>query len=108
MARAPLRTPGKAATAEEITTTTKTEVTSTSTASTPVQQVNQSEQDLEPQVDQPKTSPAEHSDRIDQILQNQIRIESKLDQLLKAGGIEAAKKQRWVEGKHGLELREVK
>jgi len=43
MARAPIRTPGKTVVEEETTTTTKTEVTST--ASTPVQEVNQSEQE---------------------------------------------------------------
>lgn len=41
------------------------------------------------------------------ILDNQKRIESKLDQLLKAGGIEAKKKTRWVQGKHGLEQKEI-
>ncbi len=30
-----------------------------------------------------------------------------LDQLLKAGGIEAPKKKRWVQGTKGLELKEV-
>ncbi len=41
------------------------------------------------------------------ILDNQARIEAKLDQLLQAGGIEAPKKKRWVQGKKGLELKEV-
>lgn len=41
------------------------------------------------------------------ILDNQARIEAKLDQLLKAGGIEAPKKKRWVQGTKGLELKEV-
>ena len=41
------------------------------------------------------------------MLDNQTRIEAKLDQLLKAGGIEAPKKKRWVQGKKGLELKEV-
>lgn len=45
--------------------------------------------------------------RIDQILQNQARIEKKLDQLLKSGGIEVKKKQRWSQGKHGLELKDI-
>lgn len=101
MARAPVRTPGKAATAEE-TQEIQPEL-DTGVGSEPVQQVNQSEQD--------QTDPApkeQRTDQLDQILQNQIRIEYKLDQLLKSGGIEAPKKQRWVEGKHGLELREVK
>ena len=44
--------------------------------------------------------------RIDQILQNQARIEKKLDQLLKAGGVEVKKKQRWHQGKNGLELKD--
>lgn len=41
------------------------------------------------------------------ILDNQARIEAKLDQLLQAGGIEAPKKKRWVQGTKGLELKEV-
>lgn len=45
--------------------------------------------------------------RIDQILEGQKRIEKKLDALLKAGKVEAPKKQRWVQGKHGLELKEA-
>lgn len=45
--------------------------------------------------------------RLDLILDNQKRIENKIDQLLKAGGIEAPKKKRWVQGKHGLEHKEV-
>lgn len=45
--------------------------------------------------------------RIEQILQNQARIEKKLDQLLKAGGVEVKKKQRWSQGKHGLELKDI-
>ena len=43
MARAPVRTPGKAVVEETTTTTTETEVTSA--ASEPVQEVNQSEQE---------------------------------------------------------------
>lgn len=46
-------------------------------------------------------------DRLDQILEGQKRIEKKLDALLKAGKVEAPKKQRWVQGKHGLELKEA-
>jgi hypothetical protein len=45
--------------------------------------------------------------RIDQILVNQARIEKKLDQLLKSGGIEVKKKQRWSQGKNGLELKDA-
>lgn len=45
--------------------------------------------------------------RIDQILVNQARIEKKLDQLLKSGGIEVKKKQRWSQGKNGLELKDI-
>jgi hypothetical protein len=45
--------------------------------------------------------------RLDLILENQKRIENKLDQLLKAGGIETPKKKRWVQGKNGLEHKEV-
>ncbi|WP_151775915.1 hypothetical protein [Acinetobacter colistiniresistens] len=41
------------------------------------------------------------------ILEGQKRIENKLDQLLAAGGIEVAKKMRWVQGKNGHELKEV-
>lgn len=44
---------------------------------------------------------------IDQILQNQARIEKKIDQLLKAGGVEVKKKQRWHQGKNGLELKDA-
>lgn len=50
--------------------------------------------------------PVEDS-RIDQILVNQARIEKKLDQLLKSGGIEVKKKQRWSQGKNGLELKDI-
>lgn len=46
-------------------------------------------------------------ERLDQVLENQKRIEGKLDQLLKAGGIEAPKKKRWVQGKNGYEQKEV-
>ena len=42
------------------------------------------------------------------ILEGQIRIENKLDQLLKAGGVDTPKKMRWVQGKHGLEYKESK
>lgn len=45
--------------------------------------------------------------RMDQILVNQARIEKKLDQLLKSGGIEVKKKQRWSQGKNGLELKDI-
>ena len=44
--------------------------------------------------------------RLDLILDNQKRIENKIDQLLKAGGIETPKKKRWVQGKNGLEHKE--
>lgn len=44
---------------------------------------------------------------LEQVLENQKRIEGKLDQLLKAGGIEAPKKKRWVQGKNGYEQKEV-
>ncbi|WP_244783158.1 hypothetical protein [Acinetobacter sp. F-1] len=50
--------------------------------------------------------PVEDS-RIGQILVNQARIEKKLDQLLKSGGIEVKKKQRWSQGKYGLELKDI-
>lgn len=46
-------------------------------------------------------------DRLDQILEGQKRIEKKLDALLKAGKVEAPKKLRWQQGKHGLELKEA-
>jgi hypothetical protein len=45
--------------------------------------------------------------RLDLILENQKRIENKIDHLLKAGGIETPKKKRWVQGKNGLEHKEV-
>jgi hypothetical protein len=43
----------------------------------------------------------------EKILDGQKRIENKLDQLLSAGGIEAPKKLRWVQGKNGHELKEA-
>jgi len=46
-------------------------------------------------------------ERFDQILEGQKRIEKKLDALLKAGKVEAPKKLRWQQGKHGLELKEA-
>lgn len=46
-------------------------------------------------------------ERLDRILESQKRIEKKLDALLKAGGIEAPKKKRWVQGKNGYEQKEV-
>lgn len=46
-------------------------------------------------------------ERLDRILEGQKRIEKKLDALLKAGGIEAPKKKRWVQGKNGYEQKEV-
>lgn len=46
-------------------------------------------------------------ERLDQILEGQKRIEKKLDALLKAGKVEAPKKLRWQQGKHGLELKEA-
>lgn len=45
--------------------------------------------------------------QLDQIIESQKRIEKKLDQLLKAGGIEAPKHKRWVQGKNGLEHKEI-
>ena len=50
---------------------------------------------------------AERAEQLDQILENQKRIEKKLDQLLEAGGIEAPKQKRWVQGKNGLEHKEI-
>lgn len=46
-------------------------------------------------------------ERLEQILANQARIEKKLDALMKAGKIEAPKKQRWSQGKNGLELKDI-
>lgn len=46
-------------------------------------------------------------ERLEQILEGQKRIEKKLDALLKAGKVEAPKKLRWQQGKHGLELKEA-
>lgn len=45
--------------------------------------------------------------RIDEILEGQKRLEKKLDQLLKASGLELKKKTRWVQGKNGLEQKEI-
>ena len=50
---------------------------------------------------------AERAEQLDQILENQKRIEKKLDQLLKAGGIEAPKQKRFVLGKNGYEEKEI-
>lgn len=50
---------------------------------------------------------AEHVDQIEQVLENQKRIERKLDQLLKAGGVEAPKKKRFVLGESGYEEKEI-
>ena len=50
---------------------------------------------------------AERTEQLDQILENQKRIEKKLDQLLKAGGIEAPKQKRFVLGKNGYEEKEI-
>lgn len=46
-------------------------------------------------------------ERLDQILEGQKRIEKKLDALLKAGKVEAPSKKRWVQGKHGLEHKDI-
>ena len=46
-------------------------------------------------------------ERLDQILEGQKRIEKKLDALMKAGKIEAPSKKRWVQGKHGLEHKDI-
>lgn len=45
--------------------------------------------------------------RLGEILEGQKRIENKIDQLLKAGGIEAPKRMAWKQGKHGMELKET-
>lgn len=45
--------------------------------------------------------------QLDQIIESQKRIEKKLDQLLKAGGIEAPKQKRFVLGKNGYEEKEI-
>lgn len=50
--------------------------------------------------------PVENS-RIDEIFEGQKRIENKIDQLLKAGGIEAPKRMAWKQGKNGMELKEI-
>lgn len=44
-----------------------------------------------------------------QILNNQARIEKKINSLIEAGGVEALvpKKQKWVQGKHGMELQDI-
>lgn len=44
---------------------------------------------------------------LSEILETQKRIETKLDQLLVAGGIEAPKKKRWVQGENSLEHKEI-
>ena len=45
--------------------------------------------------------------QLDEINQAQKSIENKLDQLLATGGIKHQPKKRWVQGKHGLEYKEV-
>ncbi len=46
-------------------------------------------------------------ERLDQIIESQKRIEKKLDQLLKAGGIEAPKQKRFMLGTNGYEEKEI-
>ncbi|RZG74825.1 hypothetical protein [Acinetobacter sp. WCHAc060025] len=62
-----------------------------------VQQSNQSDSLPEPQV----------TIDLSEIIESQKRIESKIDQLLKAGGIEVPKKKVWRQGKHGMEYKEI-
>lgn len=69
-------------------------------------QTSEAPQDLSTNETSSVSEPVEDP-RIDQILVNQARIEKKLDQLLKSGGIEVKKKQRWSQGKHGLELKDI-
>lgn len=45
--------------------------------------------------------------RLEEIIEGQKRIENKIDQLLKAGGIESPKRMAWKQGKHGMELKEI-
>ena len=53
------------------------------------------------------TAVPERTVQLDQIIESQKRIEKKLDQLLKAGGIEAPKQKRFVLGKNGYEEKEI-
>lgn len=53
------------------------------------------------------TAVPERAVQLDQIIESQKRIEKKLDQLLKAGGIEAPKQKRFVLGKNGYEEKEI-
>lgn len=53
------------------------------------------------------TAVPERAIQLDQIIESQKRIEKKLDQLLKAGGIEAPKQKRFVLGKNGYEEKEI-
>ena len=65
-----------------------------------VSPVDQSEQNQEPVQD----------NQLDQILKSQLRIETKIDRLLRQQGgssSSAPKKMRWVEGKNGLEQQEI-
>lgn len=48
-----------------------------------------------------------NNDLLNIVLENQKRLETKIDQLLKAGGVDAPKKLRWVQGKNGLEQKEI-
>ena len=51
---------------------------------------------------------AQQAEQQEILLESILRLESKVDQLLKANGIEKPKKMKWVQGKHGMEQKEIR
>lgn len=51
---------------------------------------------------------AQKAEQQEILLESILRLESKVDQLLKANGIEKPKKMKWVQGKHGMEQKEIR
>ncbi|MDM1247091.1 hypothetical protein HX005_06805 [Acinetobacter sp. R933-2] len=102
-----LKTPGE-------TTTTETEVDTSNVPTLDAATLNATTSETEAEQAKPETTTSEtevtaSSYLLKQILNNQARIEKKIDSLIKAGGIESLvpKKQKWVQGKHGMELQDV-
>ena len=103
MARQPIKTPGSKTEPELVDTSTNAEEVLNEILSTP---------ETAPKVKQPTAvldqKLGEHlKDKLYSILNGQKRIENKIDSLLSAGGIQAPKKLRWVQGKNGLVQKEV-
>lgn len=113
MARQP-RTPGAKTETAEVQTTAQTSTEDAldavlGKADTPA--VATQEKPMTTDDDESNDLPAFDLDQLmvnqDEILAGQKRIENKLDQLLSSAGIEAPKKKRWVQGKNGLEHKEI-